>query len=53
MVGQSQVYIFIPLQEMKGRDESIEMNREKGVSSFGSEAEAVAKECRSLRPITG
>lgn len=38
---------------MNGSDESIEMNRKKSEGGFGSEGEAVVKDCRSLRPITG
>lgn len=50
-VEQCQAYIFIPLQEMKGSNESMEMDHKENVGSFRSETEAVPKYCRSQRVI--
>lgn len=52
-VEQCQAYIFIPLQEMKGSNESMEMDHKENVGSFRSETEVVQKYCMSLRVIAG
>lgn len=39
--------------ETRGSNESLKMKREMTVGGFGSGGEAVVKDCRSLRPITG